>query len=32
LSKDQIESYAQRKDMSVEDAERWLASLLNYDV
>ena len=32
LSKDQIESYAKRKDMSVEDAEKWLASLLNYDV
>ena len=32
VSKDQIESYAKRKDMSVADAERWLASILNYDV
>jgi len=32
LSKDQIESYAERKGMSVADAEQWLASLLNYDV
>ena len=32
MSKDQIESYAKRKDMNVEEAEKWLASLLNYDV
>ncbi len=32
MSKDQIESYAKRKGMSVADAERWLASILNYDV
>ena len=32
MSKDQIESYAKRKDMNVEEVEKWLASLLNYDV
>ncbi len=32
LSKDQIESYAKRKGMNTEEAEKWLASLLNYDV
>ncbi len=32
MSKDQIESYAKRKGMNVEEVERWLASLLNYDV
>ncbi|MCR9100114.1 MAG: methionine synthase [bacterium] len=32
ISKDQVEDYANRKDMSVEDAERWLAPVLNYDV
>ena len=32
ISKDQIESYAKRKGMSVAEAEKWLASLLNYDV
>jgi 5-methyltetrahydrofolate--homocysteine methyltransferase len=31
LSKDQIEDYAKRKGMSLEDAERWLASVLNYE-
>lgn len=30
ISKDQVEDYAQRKGMSVEDAERWLGSVLNY--
>lgn len=32
ISKDQIEDYAKRKGMSVADAERWLQSVLNYDV
>jgi len=32
VSKDQVEDYAERKDMSLEDAERWLAPSLNYDV
>ncbi len=32
ISKDQVEDYASRKGMSVEDAERWLAPVLNYDV
>lgn len=31
-SKDQVEDYAERKGMSVEEAERWLASVVNYDV
>ena len=32
LSKDQVEDYAERKGMSVADMERWLGSVLNYDV
>ncbi len=32
ISKDQIESYAERKNMPVEEMERWLAPVLNYDV
>ncbi len=32
ISKDQIEDYAKRKGMTVEEAERWLAPVLNYDV
>ncbi|MEL7021092.1 MAG: vitamin B12 dependent-methionine synthase activation domain-containing protein, partial [Bacteroidota bacterium] len=32
ISKDQVEDYAQRKGMSVADTERWLQSVLNYDV
>ena len=32
IAKDQIEDYADRKNMSVEEVERWLAPLLNYDV
>jgi 5-methyltetrahydrofolate--homocysteine methyltransferase len=32
LSKDQVEDYARRKGMTTEQAERWLASVLNYDV
>ncbi len=30
LEKDQIEDYARRKEMSVEEIERWLAPNLNY--
>lgn len=32
LSKDQVEDYAKRKDMTTARAEKWLASVLNYDV
>ena len=32
ISKDQIEDYAERKGMGLEETERWLASVLNYDV
>ena len=32
ISKDQIEDYAARKNMGVEEVERWLAPVLNYDV
>jgi 5-methyltetrahydrofolate--homocysteine methyltransferase len=31
ISKDQVEDYAQRKGMTTEQAEKWLASVLNYD-
>ncbi|WP_044173885.1 methionine synthase [Flectobacillus major] len=31
IAKDQVVDYAQRKGMSLEDAERWLAPALNYD-
>jgi len=31
IGRDQIEDYAARKGMKVEAAERWLASILNYD-
>ena len=31
IERDQVEDYARRKDMSVETAERWLGSILNYD-
>ncbi|WP_455201842.1 methionine synthase [Kaarinaea lacus] len=31
INKDQVESYAQRKGMSVEEMERWLAPNLGYD-
>ena len=31
IDRDQLESYAKRKGMAVEDAERWLASNLSYD-
>jgi len=30
--KDQVEDYAKRKSMTVEEAERWLAPNLGYDV
>jgi 5-methyltetrahydrofolate--homocysteine methyltransferase len=32
ISKDQIENYAERKNVPVEEMERWLAPVLNYDV
>lgn len=32
ISKDQVEDYALRKDMTLAEAERWLAPALNYDV
>ncbi len=32
LSKDQVEDYAERKGMTTEQAEKWLASVLNYDM
>jgi len=32
ISKDQVEDYANRKGMNTEEAERWLAPVLNYDV
>lgn len=32
IAKDQIEDYAERKNMNVEEVERWLAPVLNYDV
>jgi 5-methyltetrahydrofolate--homocysteine methyltransferase len=31
ISEDQVEDYAQRKGMSKEEAERWLAPVLNYE-
>ncbi len=31
IAKDQVEDYALRKNMSLEDTERWLAPVLNYD-
>jgi hypothetical protein len=31
IAKDQVEEYAKRKGMSVEDVERWMAPNLNYD-
>lgn len=32
IEKDQTESYAARKGMTVEEAERWLMPVLNYDI
>jgi 5-methyltetrahydrofolate--homocysteine methyltransferase len=31
IERDQVEDYAKRKGMSVEEVERWLAPILNYD-
>ncbi|XP_037547504.1 methionine synthase [Nematolebias whitei] len=31
ITKEQVEDYARRKQMSVEEVERWLASILSYD-
>ena len=31
IERDQVEDYAKRKKMDVEEAERWLAPILNYD-
>lgn len=31
IEKDQVEDYARRKKMDLEDVERWLAPILNYD-
>jgi 5-methyltetrahydrofolate--homocysteine methyltransferase len=30
VERDQVEDYANRKGMSVEEVERWLAPILNY--
>jgi len=32
ISKDQVEDYADRKNMNIQEIERWLAPVLNYDV
>lgn len=32
ISKDQVEDYAQRKNISTQEMEKWLAPVLNYDV
>jgi 5-methyltetrahydrofolate--homocysteine methyltransferase len=31
INRDQVEDYARRKGMSVDEAERWLAPNLGYD-
>ena len=31
IERDQVEDYARRKGWSIEEAERWLAPILNYD-
>jgi 5-methyltetrahydrofolate--homocysteine methyltransferase len=31
IERDQVEDYATRKGWTVEDTERWLAPVLNYD-
>ncbi|MEM7102103.1 MAG: methionine synthase [Bacteroidota bacterium] len=31
IGKDQVENYAKRKSMTVQEAEKWLAPVLNYD-
>jgi 5-methyltetrahydrofolate--homocysteine methyltransferase len=30
INRDQVEDYAERKDMSVSEVERWLAPILGY--
>ncbi|MAP73931.1 MAG: hypothetical protein CMJ55_06680 [Planctomycetaceae bacterium] len=30
ITRDQVESYAQRKGMSIQEMERWLAPILGY--
>ncbi|MBI9071740.1 MAG: methionine synthase [Melioribacteraceae bacterium] len=32
IGKDQVKDYAKRKDISVEEAEKWLQPVLNYDI
>ncbi|MFZ1497062.1 MAG: methionine synthase [Saprospiraceae bacterium] len=32
ISKDQVEDYASRKNMGIEEVERWLTPVLNYDI
>jgi 5-methyltetrahydrofolate--homocysteine methyltransferase len=32
IEKDQVEDYARRKEMSLEEIERWLAPNLSYDI
>jgi len=32
IAKDQVENYAQRKNISIEEAEKWLRPALNYDL
>jgi 5-methyltetrahydrofolate--homocysteine methyltransferase len=31
IGKDQVESYAERKGMSIDEVEKWLSPILNYD-
>jgi 5-methyltetrahydrofolate--homocysteine methyltransferase len=31
IAKDQVIDYAERKNMSLEEIERWLSPVLNYD-
>ena len=31
IKKDQVEDYAKRKGMSLDDVEKWLSPVLNYD-
>jgi 5-methyltetrahydrofolate--homocysteine methyltransferase len=31
IERDQVEDYARRKSFTVEETERWLAPVLNYD-
>ena len=31
ISRDQVEGYARRKGMSIAEAERWMAPILNYE-